>query len=175
MASTSYTASPTYIAPPGMEEQNGLIRVGGYWRFIAPSAVVNALWLFARYIDTRGVDISCYQRGVPRGASVGATTRTFRFVVTRMVQLPDVAGYVVADHVLWSETTAERRIGFDLPRQIWDLGQGYYIVGLRLEVAGEVVGVPSDQPINAASASVAHDWMPWALGNVPISLAAPQA
>lgn len=174
MAATSYTGFPTFIAPPGMENQRGLIRIGGYWRFIAPSAVVDALWLFARYIDTRDVDISCYQRGVARGATVAAgTARTFRLVVTRMVQVPDVAGYVVADTVLWSQTTAGRHIGFDLPRQVWDLGEGSYVVGLRLEVAGEVVGVPSDQPTNAASASVSHDWMPWALGPVTIRLAAP--
>jgi len=166
-----YTGFPEFVGHPSVT-QHGILRIGGYWRFVPPALISDVFRLQVRYLDLREVEMSLFQRGVARGVDV-TTPITFRLVATVMRVVGVAFQFQPVDVTVWSETTVGRTVGFTMPQQVWDLGSDEYLVGLRLEVAGEVVGVPAIRPDNLATASVGHDWIPWRTGMVVLSLAAP--
>ena len=163
---STYTHDLEFVGWPAIT-QVGIVRLGGFWRVIPPSDIGTGYTLYARYVDTTEADLSMYQRGVARGASVTAPI-TFALVATVMRVIgPLQSGGV--DVTLWQETTRGREIGFGLPKRVWDLGQMEYVVGVRLEVVGGTVLRPGDDfGVRDPTDGVGYDWMPWTVGRVTV-------
>lgn len=165
-AASSYTGPMVFVGSPAVP-QVGIVRLGGFWRGMPIPGPQDGYALLARYVDTTNVDLSMYQRGVPRGAETDAPM-TFALVATVMrVVGPLQSGGV--DVTLWEAETAGRGIGFTLPRRVWDLGHLEYVVGVRVEAVGATTLRPNnDFGIRDPTDSVDYDWMPWSGGTLAI-------
>ena len=109
--------------------QAGMKWVGGQVHFMPTGE-----YAYVRYVDTRNLDFSMFLR-FPNLA--GQTETVFQLVLRPIdTSLPNV--------VVWEGRANSHRVGWSMPRQIFDTGLEYYTRAVDLIVASEAIAENHD-------------------------------